>query len=202
MSPSTNIDGTEITGATIDGQDVQEITVDGDTVFTAIPDSGVDDFGNASDVAAFDTPDGFSIAMWLNLDSTGGSVFAARRNDDGDYSWEATTNNGNGLALRVNSNTNIAQGDGSNIVTGVWQHYVGTYDGSTIRVYVDGSEIASTSYSATVQTNDAAISLGARANFAGAEAYYSGDMDDARFYNKGLSATEVSNLYNNGDIRG
>jgi len=33
--PPTNIDGTDITGATIDGQDVQEITVDGDTVFTA-----------------------------------------------------------------------------------------------------------------------------------------------------------------------
>jgi len=40
MAP-TNIDGTEITGATIDGQDVSEITVDGDTVFTAIPDSVV-----------------------------------------------------------------------------------------------------------------------------------------------------------------
>ena len=38
MAP-TNIDGTEITGATIDGQDVSEITVDGETVFTAIPDS-------------------------------------------------------------------------------------------------------------------------------------------------------------------
>jgi len=36
--PPTNIDGTEITGATIDGQDVEEITVDGDTVFTALPD--------------------------------------------------------------------------------------------------------------------------------------------------------------------
>lgn len=44
MSPSTNIDGTEITGATIDGQDVQEITVDGDTVFTAIPDRTVFSF--------------------------------------------------------------------------------------------------------------------------------------------------------------
>jgi len=39
MSPPTNIDGTEITGASIDGQDVQEITVDGQTVFSAIPDS-------------------------------------------------------------------------------------------------------------------------------------------------------------------
>jgi len=33
--PPTNIDGTDITGATIDGQDVQEITVDGQTVFVA-----------------------------------------------------------------------------------------------------------------------------------------------------------------------
>jgi hypothetical protein len=39
--PPTSIDGSEITGATIDGQDVSEITVDGQTVFTAIPDSVV-----------------------------------------------------------------------------------------------------------------------------------------------------------------
>ena len=42
--PPTNIDGTDITGATIDGQDVQAITIDGQTVFTAgvpRPPSGV-----------------------------------------------------------------------------------------------------------------------------------------------------------------
>jgi len=33
----TEIDGTDITGATIDGTDVQEITVDGDVVFSAGP---------------------------------------------------------------------------------------------------------------------------------------------------------------------
>jgi len=36
-----SIDGTDISSATIDGTDVSEITVDGDTVWTAIPDSGV-----------------------------------------------------------------------------------------------------------------------------------------------------------------
>jgi hypothetical protein len=33
--PPTNIDGTDITGATIDGQEVQEITIDGETVFVS-----------------------------------------------------------------------------------------------------------------------------------------------------------------------
>jgi hypothetical protein len=42
--PPTNIDGTDITGATIDGQDVQEITVDGQTVFTGIDPNTIDNF--------------------------------------------------------------------------------------------------------------------------------------------------------------
>jgi len=33
--PPTNIDGTDITGATIDGQEVEEITIDGNVVFTS-----------------------------------------------------------------------------------------------------------------------------------------------------------------------
>jgi hypothetical protein len=55
--PPTNIDGTDITGATIDGQEVQEITVDGQTVFTAVPDvpdTVVLDF-ETGDMSQFDT---------------------------------------------------------------------------------------------------------------------------------------------------
>jgi len=44
MTPPTNIDGSDITGATIDGQEVQEITVDGQTVFTASVGGVIDDF--------------------------------------------------------------------------------------------------------------------------------------------------------------
>ena len=59
MAP-TSIDGTEITGATIDGQDVSEITVDGETVFTAIPDSVVDNFEEA-DLSEYSNTGGFSV---------------------------------------------------------------------------------------------------------------------------------------------
>jgi len=58
MIPPTNIDGTDITGATIDGQDVQEITVDGDTVFTAT--TVVDDF-NDNDMAEYNNLGGQSL---------------------------------------------------------------------------------------------------------------------------------------------
>jgi hypothetical protein len=45
--PPTNIDGTDITGATIDGQEVAEITIDGQTVFPkSITGFVVDDFAD------------------------------------------------------------------------------------------------------------------------------------------------------------
>jgi hypothetical protein len=67
--PPTNIDGTDITGATIDGQDVQEITIDGQVVFTAAPDitaSGVArwTFDNA------DTQGGTAVDVFGNNDAT------------------------------------------------------------------------------------------------------------------------------------
>jgi hypothetical protein len=52
--PPISIDGTDITGATIDGTEVTEITVDGETVFTALPSSGLLHDFNAQNVAVND----------------------------------------------------------------------------------------------------------------------------------------------------
>jgi len=71
--PPTNIDGTDITGATIDGQEVQEITIDGQTVFTAVPPSGISrwTFDNA-DITGSTLSDSFgSNDMTLNGMTTG-----------------------------------------------------------------------------------------------------------------------------------
>jgi len=83
--PPTNIDGTDITGATIDGQDVQEITVDGQTVFSkgvspgiidSFEDQNMDEYSGPSlDRVSFATgptpvPDGNIV---MQFDSSGSS---------------------------------------------------------------------------------------------------------------------------------
>jgi len=84
MSPPTNIDGTDITGATIDGQDVQEITVDGQTVFSALPDSllaryNLDDNPPYTEsVNGFDATDVGGLTQISSVDFQGG---AARQGD-------------------------------------------------------------------------------------------------------------------------
>jgi len=78
------------------------------------------------------------------------------------------------------------------ILSGVWEHWVGTYDGSFARFYKDGVEVESvaTTTACRVGTGDATIGrLGVPARYIG------GVIDDVRVYNRALPADEVKRLY-------
>jgi len=78
--PPTNIDGTDITGATIDGQDVQEITIDGQTVFSAKQIFDFED-GTAQGLTINNFADGsFSVGSETNTPS---GSFSANNIDPG-----------------------------------------------------------------------------------------------------------------------
>jgi len=75
-----------------------------------------------------------------------------------------------------------------------WHFVVGTYDGSVQKLYVDGTLATSTNLSVTPQsTTD--FGIGA-CIFCGPGQFTHGLLDDARIYNRALSATEVQMLYN------
>lgn len=76
--------------------------------------------------------------------------------------------------------------------TDVWHHLVGTYDGSTVKLYVDGVERASTAISGSLATSTIAVRI---ANRDGNTNYWDGKIDDVRVYNRALSADEISRIY-------
>lgn len=77
---------------------------------------------------------------------------------------------------------------------GSWYHIAATWDGSTMLLYKDGSQISgSTSFVGTMGTNSNNVAVGSRA---GSSYYWNGSIDDVRIYNRALSSTEVSDLYN------
>jgi hypothetical protein len=80
-----------------------------------------------------------------------------------------------------------------------WIHATLTYDGSTARLYVNGSLVSSSSISVTM--NNAAPGLfliGAQYNALGATniaEFYTGYIYTVRLYSKALSGAEVSSIY-------
>ncbi|MEL0098090.1 MAG: DUF2341 domain-containing protein, partial [Opitutae bacterium] len=90
-----------------------------------------------------------------------------------------------------------------------WHHLVVSFNGNTQKFYIDAVEKDSTSISGSIGASVSALVLGAYDRNATAApsdeiknvaaAGHSGvKLDEVRFYNKGLTATEVSDIYNYG----
>ncbi|MCR4430911.1 MAG: S-layer homology domain-containing protein [Tepidanaerobacteraceae bacterium] len=76
---------------------------------------------------------------------------------------------------------------------GNWHHLAGTYDGSTLRLYVDGVQVATKACSVGSGSNSYAVSIGKNAEKG---TYMSGLIDDVRIFKKALTSSEVSAEYN------
>ena len=71
-----------------------------------------------------------------------------------------------------------------------WHLYVGTWDGSRIRIYVDGELKGETSVTGTINTADTGpIYIGHDDGWAGR--YFNGTIDEVRIYNRALSPAEI-----------
>jgi len=81
---------------------------------------------------------------------------------------------------------------GADLQVGVWYHVVATYDGSTMKIYVNGAEVGSRSAVGTIDVNDYFLAIGARGGFA--TKLYEGCIDEVRMYNRALSRDEIRML--------
>jgi len=71
--------------------------------------------------------------------------------------------------------------------SGVAKHLAATYDGTTLKLYVNGTSVASTTSKGSI-TAPSSFTVGARSDFAGS---WSGVIDEVAVYDRALSAAEV-----------
>jgi hypothetical protein len=69
-----------------------------------------------------------------------------------------------------------------------WTHLAATYDGSRIRLYVNGVEVGSATASSALVTTSGALRIGGNTVWG---EYFRGRLDDIRIYNRVLSAGEI-----------
>jgi len=75
---------------------------------------------------------------------------------------------------------------------GKWHHLAGVYDGSKLRLYIDGKLDASRKARGSIVTNDYNVYIGDSSQQPGR--YFNGLIDDVRIYNYALTADEVAKL--------
>ncbi len=77
--------------------------------------------------------------------------------------------------------------------TNAWKHVAGTYDGSALKLYVNGSLAATTPVGGAIPVSAGALRVGGNSLWG---EYFRGRIDDVRIYNRALSASEVQNDMN------
>lgn len=172
-----NNEGTMTNGATFSsGIAGQGFFLDGLNDYIQIPDAAALDFSSSLTVAAWINPTTVSDARIFDKITSGAA--------DG-YLLDVV---GGKLRLQIGG---TAVTGATTINAAQWTHITGVYDGSTIKVYINGALDATAAYSGHAPVNARDLRLGADSN---GTSLFSGRIDEAVAYNVALSASEIAAL--------
>ena len=84
--------------------------------------------------------------------------------------------------------------DGSNqVALNQWVHLAGTYDGNTIRLYRNGTQVAQTTATGSMTQGTAKMTVGGRNS--PDQHWFPGAIDDVRVFDRALAAAEIQALH-------
>ncbi|MFC1691007.1 LamG-like jellyroll fold domain-containing protein [Nanoarchaeota archaeon] len=110
--------------------------------------------------------------------------------------FSLSTRNGGEFFLRNNSFKVIST---NSINDGDWHHLAATYNGSEMRLYVDGKlNATSTSYSGNLPTNSDPVWIGRHFDPRNLTGFFNGTLDEVQIYPIALSAEQIKAVYNDG----
>ena len=168
---------------------------DGNTNALSIPSS-----------ASINAPrSGMTFAAWVykRADAPGYAALAGRRTGPGwDDLWIFYYNasGSDEYSFGVKTSTEVyVTGPSSTGDLNQWVHLAGVYDGSRIRIYRNGVEVASAAQSGQIPSESTPLYIAAGDNGSyGIEEHLNAAIDDARLYDRALSATEIQALAGGG----
>jgi fibronectin type 3 domain-containing protein len=76
----------------------------------------------------------------------------------------------------------------ASVPTGVWTHLAATYNGSTLLLYANGTQVASQAATSNIAANNTPLRIGGNAIWT---EYFNGLIDEVRVYNRALTAAEI-----------
>jgi RHS repeat-associated protein len=161
----------------------------------ALSFDGTNDRVVVPDSASLDLDDEMTLEAWVKPTSVGGDFQTVALKEWGDYlvyGLEADdAGKPWGAAYMHDADSLVSAGGPSALAANTWAHLAVSYDGSQIKVYVNGSEVASEPASGPIETSGGDLSIGGTAAFA--DQWFDGLIDEVRVYNRALTTGEIQN---------
>lgn len=157
---------------------------------------GTDDYIEGVNNNLTDWPDGITVSVWVKSDTANWndtgmlvskrSSFILHPNSGSKTIRFYRSNGGAWSSVAYTSSVDLTQ----------WNHYVGTYDNSTLKLYENGELKNSKSVTGTIDSDTGNVFFG---RDDGLSRYLDGQLDDIRIYDRALSSNDISKLYDSYD---
>ncbi len=150
---------------------------------------GANDSVSIADSATLDLSTGMTLEAWVSPTSAGPNwrtVLFKETSDGTAYSLYASERNSLPVGqVDIGGERNAT---GSSLPLNTWSHLAVTYDGSSLRLYVNGDQVGATAVSGNIPASSGPLRIGGNAVWG---EWFAGRIDDARVYNRALTGTEI-----------
>ena len=144
---------------------------------------------NVPDVAALHFTTGMTLEAWVNPSSVTSAWRDVIYKGNDNYYLSATSccNSrpaGGGI---IGGSYGEAYGT-ANLAKSTWTYLALTYDGATVRLYVNGTQVASAAHTGSIATSTNPLQIGGDSIYG---QYFTGMIDEVRVYNTALTAAQI-----------
>jgi hypothetical protein len=172
-----NNNGT-FTGATrVAGKFGNGLSFNGTTGAVTVPDS-----------ASLDLTTGMTLEAWVNPTALTGWRTAVLKETAGDLAYALYASDGTRPVGIAYAATKAYSSGTAALPLNTWTHLAATYDGATVRLFVNGTLAASAAATGPISVSSAPLRIGGNSVWG---EYFAGTIDEVRVYNRALSQTEI-----------
>jgi len=161
---------------------------------------GIDDFMSVADSASLDITHHITLAAWIFPQARKSEkVIVKGQALHGNIAapYELSLSGTGDIIFSLRPGLQFTQLRRHGYSLNQWLFVVGTYDGSAMKLYVDGSLANTLNITGALNSNNEDLLIGTRLRLRSDT--FNGKIDDIRIYNRALSAAEVQTLYNAGN---
>lgn len=156
---------------------------------SALSFDGVNDWVTVNDAASLDLTIGMTLEAWVYPTSVSGKrdIFLKEGTGVDIYNLYASNWRGSPESNVFVGGSNRTT-EGAALAANVWTHIAGTYNGTILRLFLNGVEVASSTVSGSISTSSGPLRIGGNSIWG---EFFEGWIDNVRIYNRALTLTEI-----------